>query len=270
MSAYLFKWPAAQHIYLSPHLDDVALSCGGTIAQQVRRGETVAVITVFAGSPPPGSTLSSFAHSLHERWRASASSSADFADPPAVRRAEDQRAFATISPAIRVIHLPLPECIYRFDPTSRETLYASEEDIFGEVLPTDPALSMLRSVPPFPVSAVLYVPLGVGHHVDHLLVRWAMEGWRLPNDVVRYYEEYPYAEDSAALQAALGERAGWQAIVNALDEQALTAKISAVAQYRSQLSTFWDDTEAMEAALRRYAARVGGERMWMRKGATGG
>lgn len=259
-------WPSARHIYLSPHLDDVIFSCGGTIAQQVQRGETVAAITVFAGSPPPGTPLSSFASSLHERWQASAPPDADFSDLPAVRRAEDQRAFAAISPTIQVVHLSLPECIYRLDPVSGQALYMSEEAIFGEIQPTDPAYAALRVAPPLPANATLYAPLGIGHHVDHQLVRRAVESWGLPPNLVRYYEDYPYAEEEAAVQAALGEGSRWQAQVNALDETALAAKIGAMAQYCSQISTFWHSVEAMAAAICRYTARLGGERTWIPAG----
>ncbi len=257
-------WPSAQHIYLSPHLDDVIFSCGGTIAQQVQRGEAIAAIAVFAGSPPPDISLSPFARSLHERWQASAPPDVDFSDPAAVRRAEDRRAFATISPAIQVIHLSLPECIYRLDPTSGQALYASEEAIFGEIQPTDPAYALLHTAPPLPAGATLYVPLGAGHHVDHLIVRQAVERWGLPPNSVRYYEDYPYAEEEAAIQAALEKGARWRALVNPLDEAALASKIGAMAQYRSQISTFWHSMEAMAAAMRRYTARIGGERMWIR------
>ena len=38
------------HVYLSPHLDDIALSCAGRIAAQVAAGELVLVVTVFSGS----------------------------------------------------------------------------------------------------------------------------------------------------------------------------------------------------------------------------
>ncbi len=38
-----------EHIYLSPHLDDVALSCGGRIVKQRSKGENVLVVTVFTG-----------------------------------------------------------------------------------------------------------------------------------------------------------------------------------------------------------------------------
>lgn len=257
-------WPAAQHIYLSPHLDDVVLSCGGLIFQQVQRGESVAVITVFAASPPSGSALSPFAGSLHERWQASASSGFNFSDPPAVRRAEDIHAFAAISPAIQVIHNALPECIYRTNPVTGEALYASEEAIFGAVHPADPAIGALYTTPPLPPDVTLYAPLAVGHHVDHQIVRQAVSEWNLPPERVRYYEDYPYAGREEAVVAALGDRSQWQPILVELDEEALAAKIRAIAAYESQISTFWLNATTMAGDIRRHVARAGGERLWIR------
>ncbi|MEZ4728018.1 MAG: PIG-L family deacetylase [Caldilineaceae bacterium] len=40
-------------IYLSPHLDDVALSCGGQIFGATRTGQRVLIVTITAGDPPP-------------------------------------------------------------------------------------------------------------------------------------------------------------------------------------------------------------------------
>ena len=40
-----------RHIFLSPHLDDVVYSCGGTLGVQVSTGIRPLVITVFAGVP---------------------------------------------------------------------------------------------------------------------------------------------------------------------------------------------------------------------------
>ena len=37
-----------KHVYLSPHLDDAVLSCGGAIHRAGAAGEAVLVITVFA------------------------------------------------------------------------------------------------------------------------------------------------------------------------------------------------------------------------------
>ena len=258
-------WPGAQHIYLSPHLDDVVLSCGGTIGAQVARGERVAVITIFAGSPPRDAGLSRYAQMHHERWLTSAPHGVDFSDPAAARRVEDIRAWAAISHAVQVVHLPLTDCIYRCD-VDGQALYTSREAIFGAVQDGDPAVAVLAGVPPLPDGAKLIVPLGAGHHVDHQIVRTAVENWGIDAGQVRFYEDYPYAVEPDALSTALGDRAGWIHSMQPLDERMLAAKSGAVAQYESQLSTFWQSAEVMSQALHDHAAQIGGERFWMRGG----
>ena len=37
------------HVFVAPHSDDVALSCGGLIASLRELGQNVAIITVFSG-----------------------------------------------------------------------------------------------------------------------------------------------------------------------------------------------------------------------------
>lgn len=54
-------------IYLSPHLDDAALSCGGLVWMQAQAGERVEIWTMCAGDPPEG-RLSDYAQAHHERW----------------------------------------------------------------------------------------------------------------------------------------------------------------------------------------------------------
>ncbi len=258
----LLVWPTAQHIYLSPHLDDAVLSCGGSIYRQAQRGESVAVVTVFAASPPPGDPLSPFARSLHDRWRAS-TPDAGFDDPPAARRAEDHRALAVLSAGIEVIHRPLPDCIYRRDPTTGAALYASESAIFGPVHPADPALAALSRLPEIPPGAVLYAPMAVGGHVDHRLLRKAASACDAPPGGIRFYEDYPYAAHPGAVEAALGDPARWEPVIVPLTEDALSTKIASIAEYHSQISTFWPDRDAMAAAIRAYTRAVGGERFWL-------
>jgi LmbE family N-acetylglucosaminyl deacetylase len=265
-------WPPARHIYLSPHLDDVVLSCGGMIFKQAQAGETVAVITLFAGSPPKGHRLSAFARSFHERWQASSPPDTDFSDPPAVRREEDRRAFATLSPEIQVVHLDIPDCIYRTDPKNDRAIYDSEEALFGPIHPDDPAISALKSAPPLPPQATIYVPLGVGGHVDHRVVCSAASGWELPISRVRYYADYPYAARPGAIEAVIGDVSGWEMVFIPLDEDALSAKIKAISQHASQISTFWVDADKMAEDARRYADFIaakagstqGGEALWLR------
>ncbi len=257
-----FTWPSARHIYLSPHLDDAVLSCGGLIARQAQRGEPVAVVTVFAASPPLSHPLSPLARALHVRWQVSAPASSNFSDPPAARRAEDLRALATLGPSVQAVHYTLPDCIYRLHPATGQPLYAGEQALFGSVHPDDPARADLRTAPPLPSGAVLYVPLGVGGHVDHRIVREAVAGWGLPEDSLRYYEDYPYAAQPGALEAALAEVGPVRPLVVSLPEGALEVKIRAAACYESQISTFWSGLAAMAEALRAEAARIGGERLW--------
>ena len=257
------------HVYLSPHLDDVALSCGGQIHQQTRAGLPVVVITLCAGAPA-SEKMSSFAESLHARWRVPA------AQAVAARRAEDLRALAELGAA--VLHLDVPDCIYRVSPSTGEARYASEESLWGALHPEEAALAercaeTLRAELQRLPAPRWYAPLGLGHHVDHQLARRAAA---LAFPVWAYYEDYPYADRQANLsphsKVSGDETLGLSAEIVRLAEADLQAKRRAVAAYTSQLSTFWESAAAMEASLAEYAARVGAgawaERFWRPTGPT--
>lgn len=239
-------------IFLSPHLDDAALSCGGMIYQLAQAGQAVQVITLFAGDPPPG-PLTPFARGLHRRWRAGV----------ADRRREDVESLARLG--AQAVHLPYPDAIYRLDPATGAALYDSEESIFGEVAPADAPLiesiiERLRAIDP---AARLIVPLTAGHHVDHQIARRTAES--LGRELI-YYEDYPYAEMPARLEAALGGRK-WKPELIHLDDAAIRAKAAAIWAHRSQMSTFFASEVEMAQRVRAYAERVGSEegpceRLW--------
>ncbi|HDQ72008.1 MAG TPA: PIG-L family deacetylase [Chloroflexi bacterium] len=252
------------HIYLSPHLDDAVLSCGGRIWQQARAGEPVLVVTVFAGAPENGASLSAFARQLHARWETPSGA--------VERRREEDRAALAILGADGV-YWDYPECIYRRGVDAR-FLYDSEDSLWGPVDPGegDLANTLARQIERLPVGAgrALYGPLGVGGHVDHQIVRRALASARLSSGVV-YYEDYPYAAQDEAVREAVGETledepVRWRAERVALSEEAMRAKVAAIAQYRSQLSTFWTSETEMESAIRAFAVQAGGgrpaERYW--------
>ena len=75
-------------IYFSPHLDDVALSCGGLAWEQSQSGSPVQVWTICAGDPP-ARPLSAFAEELHERWETLTRDLAQV-NPDLLRRIVDQ------------------------------------------------------------------------------------------------------------------------------------------------------------------------------------
>jgi LmbE family N-acetylglucosaminyl deacetylase len=245
------------HVYLSPHLDDAVLSCGGMIHQQARAGERVVVVTVCAGDPPPG-PLSGFTLEHHSRWETPA-------DAAAARRAEDRAALDRLR--AEAVHLRTPDCIYRADPATGRHLYTSREALFGDVPPAEAALvertageiaGVLRGVQ----SPRLYVPLGIGNHVDHQLTRRAAE---LRGGVFAYFEDYPYAaQEWGAASPAPGRALTPETVP--LSEADLAAKVEAIAAYVSQISTFWNGLAEMEAAVRQFAGQTGGgppaERIW--------
>jgi LmbE family N-acetylglucosaminyl deacetylase len=241
-------------IYLSPHLDDATLSCGGQIFQQSRAGQRVLVVTITAGDPP-AAALSAYARSLQERWALES-------DAVAARRAEDYAANAILG--ADTLHWSVPDCIYRLDPVSQTPYYVSDVDIFGAVHPSEQSLvaQVAAQIEQLPPHDQLYVPLAIGQHVDHVLTRAAAEA-AVGQARLYYYEDYPYAQQPGAVAAAIPPSAAqWQSVTIPLTPAALQAKIEAILAFRSQLSTFWRDRADLAAQVSSYAERVGGERLW--------
>jgi LmbE family N-acetylglucosaminyl deacetylase len=248
--------PMYAHIYVSPHLDDAALSCGGRIWQQAQAGDRVLVVTVFAGERGADSPLSPFAAQMHALWELEG-------DAPTMRRREDAEALACLG--TDAAYWPYLDCIYR--QMDDDFPYASEEALFGEVYPAEEKLvdelaGRLGGLPLEP-GGTLYAPMAIGRHVDHQVVHRAAGRIGRP---VAYYEDYPYAEDQQAVQEAL-EGLSWRVERVALSEEALEARVAAIARYDSQFITLgWADAAAMEKAVRAFAVRTGdgvpAERYW--------
>lgn len=240
-------------IYLSPHLDDVVLSCGGQIYQKSRAGEQVLVVTVMAGDPP-ASPLSNFARGLHDRWQLGA-------ETVASRRQEDIAALTYLG--VDYLHWPIPDCIYRIDPVSGEAYYASEEALFGDVNANEADIlnSLVQLLETLPLHWRLFAPLAVGNHVDHQITRKAAERWLRPKKPI-YYEDYPYARQENAVVIATKSRALWRPEIIPLTDEALQAKIDATFYYKSQIGTFFADLEELSSQMNGYCLRIGGERTW--------
>jgi len=249
------------HIYLSPHLDDAALSCGGTIHRQTQAGEEVLVVNVCAGVPDYRQ-LSPFAREKHALW-------GDPEDVVVARRTEDRQALARLG--AQVVYWDYLDAIYR--TVEGEFLYASEAAIFGEVHPAEGELlqrlrddiaALLGAHP----GATLYAPLAIGHHVDHQLTRNAVLPLLQKGRRIRFYEDFPYAWwDPEGLQKVLQELESigdWEAEISPIDVE---VKITAIACYRTQIEDLFETLEAMAEGVRVYAHAVASaagyaERFW--------
>ncbi len=244
------------HLFLSPHLDDAVLSCGGQIHSLCAAGHSVVVYTVMAGKPQGPLPESPILSDLHARWGTAG-------NPVAERRGEDIKALRRLGAVAR--HGALLDCVYRVRYTESgepQALYPSEQSLWGEPVPDDPALALLEALPLlYPQADAVHVPLGAGGHVDHRLVRdWGRRLARAnPELAVYFYEEYPYSRHPDAVQRALRifDGVSLMPTVIVLDEAALHAKIEAIACYESQISTFWPDIETMAKEVRAAAEQTG-------------
>lgn len=243
-------------VYVSPHLDDAALSCGGQIFWQTQRGERVLVVTVAAGEPDTD-IRSPFAQFLHHHWGLTA------AEAVSHRRVEDQAACQRLGAETR--YWTLPDAIYRLHPETQTPLYTSDEDIFGPVHPSEEPLigDLARFFSSLPKARRVVAPLAVGSHVDHQLVRAAAE--RVWGVSLLYYEDYPYVQQNPqSLAGMLQPARQWRSYLIPLSHAARAARIDAVKAYRSQIASLFNTVEQMESAIISQVARTGGERLWQR------
>jgi LmbE family N-acetylglucosaminyl deacetylase len=239
-------------IYIAPHLDDAVLSCGGQIYEETGNGHTVLVVTVMAGDPP--AKISNYATQHHIRWGLS--------DNVVARRRQEDIAACDRLGAV-ALHWDVPDCIYRADPQTGRALYSSEPALFGPVQDADMYLvdiitSRLASLP---AAGRIVIPLTVGNHVDHQIVRQAAERcfcdqWQK----LEYYEDFPYVQAPASLDFLDTDH--WYTTIYSIGSDAIYAKIEAILLYRSQLSTFFSDRADLKRQIDDYVTTVGGERTW--------
>ncbi len=337
--------PAMTHVFVAPHPDDVALSCGGLIASLRELGQTVTILTVFSGDGsadgltpyqrealgfgskamwpateafnrsdiladwPTASLVPAWAATddrldatqtdadqaakrfwQRSSWYRRASiRNESLADQPVVddlptqgavftdevmaaaaagdlmarRRVEDER-FAYFAEA-SIVFLDLPDAVFRG--------YEGDEELLGMPRADDDAPYELlsREIARLEPQKV-YLPLGVGGHVDHQLcrevgIRLLQEGrrWVMPGPdyagIVTFYEDFPYAwwndfrrlDDlgHVDLNTAVGTEISIRPQYADITDQ-IERKIMGIDLYQSQMERLFDGTRAMADAVRAY------------------
>ena len=334
------------HVFVAPHPDDVALSCGGLIASLRELGQNVAVVTVFSGdggndgltpyqrealgfgskalwpsteafnrdsilSDVPLSPVWAASEDGLEATQADADAAAkrfwqrsswyrrasirneSLAGQPVIddlptqgavmtqelvdaasagdlvarRRIEDER-YAYFAEA-SIVFLDLPDAVFRG--------YEGDEQLLGMPRADDVTVSDLlrREIDRLEPQHV-YLPLGVGGHVDHQLCRqagvdmlglgqrWVMPGPEYAGTVV-FYEDFPYAwwNDFRTLdQLAPGAFDGLPSNVSLFPTFAdigdqMERKITGISIYESQIDRLFDDKRDMAKAVRAYGKALG-------------
>jgi LmbE family N-acetylglucosaminyl deacetylase len=338
------------HVFVAPHPDDAALSCGGLIASLRELGQNVTILTVYSGAggtdgltpyqrealgfgtkalwpateafnranlaadvPIAGTGAAPWAADperleatqadadaaakrfwQRSSWYRRASirneslagqlviddlptqgtvlgteivEAASAGDVMARRRLEDER-FAYFAEA-SVVFLDLPDAVFRG--------YEGDAELLGRPRDDDPApIELLRREILRLEPQRVYLPLAIGGHVDHRLVRAVgaallaeAPSWTMPGPewagIVTFYEDFPYAwwSNFGRLED-LGDDvlAELPADVSLTPEYAdisdqIERKIRGIALYESQLDGLFGGLRPMAEAVRAFGLKVG-------------
>jgi LmbE family N-acetylglucosaminyl deacetylase len=247
------------HIYLSPHLDDAALSCGGAIARHTSAGAKVLVVTLCTAIPPSEGPFSPFAEAMHQRWALQPE------EVVTARLHEETLALERLN--ADSYWAGMLDAIYR-----RPDAYNSDATLFGIPAVDDPLadavselIAQLRGRVP---QATFYAPLGVGSHVDHLIT-FAAALRDHGEMTTAFYEDIPYVTKPGALDMRLSQLSG-HFVPSTIDIDAtLTRKLGSIACYASQLYELFGGEEHMRQQITEYAEGLRpdngtyGERLWL-------
>ncbi|HJX34509.1 MAG TPA: PIG-L family deacetylase [Desulfatiglandales bacterium] len=167
-----------RHVYISPHNDDVVMSCGGRIAKQLKRGESVLVVTVFAGDMEQGKKPRGMIF--------------DHINDIKGRKAEDEKAMQRLG--ADYLWLNYIDSIFRHRIAFlRFGLYPwtsiNEKGQYKFIM--EDILRICEKAE----NMELYLPLGAGQHEDHHILfqvgREIMH--RLTKHIkINFYEDVPY------------------------------------------------------------------------------
>jgi LmbE family N-acetylglucosaminyl deacetylase len=247
-------------IFVAPHLDDVALSCGGTVACHASCGQQPLIVTIAAGVPDRGDGEDGYASYV------------------ASRRREDAAAAAVLGASTRWFEYL--DAVYRGYGAAVFGRPRQEQDLADRI--SRELEQVWRDTRPVNV----FLPLGIGNHVDHQLCASLHASLRRSGMAVWHYEDVPYvlrwaaterwidAMELAPLREAitpyLEQRLVMMGLVPSVVEVTphMTARLAAVECYQSQLVGLFPRHDH-RALIRGYAARLMpaqddayGERFW--------
>ncbi|NIA07810.1 MAG: hypothetical protein GWP14_09310 [Actinobacteria bacterium] len=226
-----------KRLLLAPHLDDGAISFGGTLLAE-RAGHSVEIQTVV---------VTVFSRSNYTR-----EGSGDDAVVTPIRQAEERAVMGSLG--VDTLFLDFPECLLRghtiSDPLDYPKQIRPELDA-GLVEKLAARFEELLKN-----SDEVLVPLAIGEvaHVDHRIVHLAAAlAWQNnPHPRLRLYEDAPYiGEENRDRVSAID---GFGLEESPID---LQAKLNLIRRYKSQPIESWEEL------IRQTAGQPPVERIWM-------
>ncbi|HZH14598.1 MAG TPA: PIG-L family deacetylase [Archangium sp.] len=228
-------------LFLSPHLDDVAFSCGGTLARLKARGWTVALVTVFTRSVP------------HPTGFALACQT-DKGLPPEVdymaMRREEDRDFAALMEVDTLVWAGLPEAPHRgYGNAAALFTPPREDDRIGAVVVERlaPLVAELR-------PDLVLAPQALGSHVDHVQVARLMPTLGAWESRTLWYRDTPYAVRQPGARPDPALPADLRPLVVDVSAE-LRRKVAGCTCYRTQVGFQFGGAEAVGSTLEAFHQR---------------
>ncbi|MCC9144277.1 MULTISPECIES: PIG-L family deacetylase [unclassified Arthrobacter] len=230
-------------LFLSPHLDDAVLSCGALLQESARtRDITVATLFTEPASPP---------HTRAARTFISQCCASDAGSLFEARQVEDREVLEELgvrhlhlgledalfrqrhaAPAAALVKKVLPELVHRY-PTYRYDIALGRISRGDRTLIENLRLRV-RGLLQQTGAELLFCPIGIGRHVDHLITRRV--GTFFPDKAV-YYADFPYnlsfPVDQKFVTAQRLQRGTW--------DRHLAAKEAMIRGYGTQADALFPD-----------------------------
>ncbi len=237
-----------RYIYFSPHLDDAILSAGGLIHDQTQAGNSVEIWTFFCGFPDE-IELSELASTFHTEWRTGTGE-----ETVNTRRSEDKKAAAMVR--AKPVHFDFLDCIYRRGKDGSfiyKEIFTRPDPVEAD-LPAQIAQTMIAWLKP---DDVIIAQLAIGGHVDHLIMRNAVEMLKRP---VTWIADIPYLLNNP--EELVPKTAGMKDSIQPVSEIGLKVWQDTIELYASQLSVLFSTPENMRQKIHGYWAEHRGLRLW--------
>lgn len=233
-------------LVLSPHLDDAAFSCGGTLAALSEAGWRVVMATIFTATvpDPQGFALACQLDKGLDRH----------VDYMALRREEDAEAARMLG--VEALWLPFAEAPHRG--------YGSARELFAEVRADDhidrDVSAAIRVLIADTQPDLILACQAVGGHVDHVQTVRALRGVA-PTAPVLHWRDYPYTVREAEPPEPFGRDMETLRPLRAdLTPAQCERKRLACRAYASQLGFQFGGAERLDAMLAGAEEMFRGER----------
>ena len=243
-------------IFISPHPDDVAFSCYGSITNPLATGSRALMVTVFGRSV-----------FLEVKDPNMKMEDEDVKHVSRIRLLEDEAFARYVNCDIETLVLPDTSIRYPNRLGQRTDVLPTQDPIYQDVLnDLRPILENFINQ-----GVHIYVPLGIGEHLDHLIVRCAVQELCNSSQILtancaelRFYEDIPQATRFTEIEKLHYARHNvhLSAISSKVDlDQRWSRKLKGMQLYKSQLVS--SILEAADGHAKSLASSKGrAERNW--------